>query len=133
LKTGILLPVNLSRRNGLTRGNGTITSFVFDPVSRLSAPTQDVGGASKGLTISSFVYNPASQITSQQRNNDSHPRSGHYSVNRSYGNDGLNKLTSAGAIALGYDARGNRTSSGTNLYTYTSENQIREDQNWSSK
>jgi RHS repeat-associated protein len=33
-------------------------------------------------------------------------------------------LTSAGATALGYDARGNLTASGSTAYTYTSENRL---------
>jgi hypothetical protein len=49
---------------------------------------------------------------------------GHYNVNRAYGTNGLNQLTSAGATALGYDGRGNLTSSGSDLYTYTSENRL---------
>jgi RHS repeat-associated protein len=49
---------------------------------------------------------------------------GHYTVNRAYGTNGLNQLTSAGATALGYDGRGNLTSSGSDIYTYTSENRL---------
>jgi hypothetical protein len=36
----------------------------------------------------------------------------------------LNQVTSAGATALGYDLRGNLTSSGTSAYSYTSENRM---------
>ncbi len=49
---------------------------------------------------------------------------GHYNVARSYGTNGLNQLTNAGATALGYDGRGNLTHSGNDLYTYTSENRM---------
>jgi RHS repeat-associated protein len=49
---------------------------------------------------------------------------GHYNINRAYGTNGLNQLTSSGATALHYDGRGNLTSSGSNLYTYTSENRL---------
>ena len=36
--------------------------------------------------------------------------------------NGLNQFTQAGLVAIGYDARGNLTSSGTDSYTYSSEN-----------
>jgi RHS repeat-associated protein len=46
----------------------------------------------------------------------------HYNVDRSYVIDGLNRIMSAGPLALAYDARGNLTSAGSNAYTYSSEN-----------
>jgi hypothetical protein len=36
----------------------------------------------------------------------------------------LDQLTSAGATALGYDGRGNLTTSGSNAYAYTAENRL---------
>jgi hypothetical protein len=48
----------------------------------------------------------------------------HYNINRSYGTNGLNQLTTAGATALGYDLRGNLTSSGSNAYAYSAENRL---------
>ncbi len=113
---------DLGRRINLTRGNGTVTSFAFDPVSRLSALAHDVGGTVNDLTIGSFTYNPASQIVGQSRSNDAYAWNGHYNISRSYGANGLNQLTSAGATTLGYDGRGNLTASGSNVYGYSSEN-----------
>ncbi len=121
---------NLGRRTSITRGNGTVTSYTWDPVGRLGSYGQDLGGTSndvtwRGPTMGSLVtYNPANQLTAITRTNDTYAWTGHYNVNRAYGTNGLNQLTSAGATALGYDARGNLTSSGTNTYGYTSENRL---------
>lgn len=53
-----------------------------------------------------------------------HSWNGHYNVDRTYGVNGLNQLTSAGATAIGYDGRGNLNASGSFSYTYTSENRL---------
>jgi RNA:NAD 2'-phosphotransferase (TPT1/KptA family) len=45
-------------------------------------------------------------------------------VNGPYVANGLNKLTTAGATALGYDGRGNLTSSGATTYRHTTENRL---------
>jgi RHS repeat-associated protein len=50
---------------------------------------------------STFTYNAASQIDSQTRSNDLYAWNGHYNVNRSYGTNGLNQLTNAGAVISG--------------------------------
>ena len=113
---------NLGRRASLTRGNGTVTSTAFDPVSRLSSFVQDLAGTASDLTINGFVYNPASQIGALTRSNDAYAWSGHYNVNRNYTLNGLNQMTAAGATSLSYDGRGNLTSSGANAYSYSSEN-----------
>ncbi len=115
---------NLGRRTGITRGNGTSTSYAFDPVSRLSATTQDLSGTTSDVTIGAITYNPASQITSQVKSNDSYAWTGHYDVSRAYTVNGLNQLTTAGATALGYDGRGNLTTSGTSTFSYNKLNQL---------
>jgi RHS repeat-associated protein len=105
-----------------------VTSFSFDPVSRISIWTDDLapvgvgGGNDRNVA---FGYNPASQITIQTRDNDSYGWTAHYNVNRAYTTNGLNQLTTAGSTALGYDARGNLASSGSNAYSYTSENLLK--------
>jgi RHS repeat-associated protein len=121
---------NLGRRTAITRGNGTVTTYSWDPMGRLGAYGQDLAGTINDLTVNGsapgglIAYNPASQITVLSRSNDLYAYTGHYNVNRSYGTNGLNQLTSAGATALGYDLRGNLISSGTDSYTYTSENRL---------
>jgi hypothetical protein len=81
-------------------------------------------GSTQDLTVGTFSYNPTSQITGYSRSNDSYAWQGHYNINRSYGTNGLNQLTSAGATPLGYDLRGNLNASGSNAYSYTSENRL---------
>jgi RHS repeat-associated protein len=71
-----------------------------------------------------FSYNPANQILTSSRSNDIYAWNGHGNVDRDYGVNGLNQLTSAGSTALGYDGRGNLTQSGTIGYTYDAENRL---------
>lgn len=114
---------NFGRRSSVTRGNGTVTSYGYDPVSRLSSLSQDLGGSSYDQTTT-FGHNPAGQIDTATRSNDAYAWAGHYNVDRSYGANGLNQLTIAGSTALGYDLRGNLTSSGSSSYSYTAENRM---------
>ena len=115
---------SLGRRTSITRGNGTVTSYGYDAVGRLANFGQDLAGTTNDLSLTGIAYNPASQQSQQTRSNDSYAWSGHYNIARSYMTNGLNQLTSAGAVALGYDGRGNLTSSGTTTFSYTSENRM---------
>lgn len=112
---------NLGRRTSLTRGNGTVTSYVWDTGSRLSSLAQDVAGTTQDVTHT-LTYNTVSQIATRARSNDSYAWTQAVAVNRPYTINGLNQATLSGAVALGYDGRGNLTSSGSNAYTYTAEN-----------
>lgn len=115
---------DLGRRTSLTRANGTVTTYGYDPASRLSQLVQNLAGTAQDQTLS-FGYNPAGQIVSRTASNDAYAWTGHYNVDRSYGVNALNQLTSAGTTALGYDGRGNLTSSGSSSYTYTADNQMK--------
>ena len=42
---------DLGRRANLTRGNGVVTSYGYDGVSRLSALTNDLAGTAQDLTL----------------------------------------------------------------------------------
>jgi RHS repeat-associated protein len=83
-----------------------------------------LSGTTHDQTIGTITYNPASQIQSQVKSNDSYAWTGHYNVNRNYSVNGLNQQTAAGATTLGYDARGNLTTSGTSIYSYNKLNQL---------
>jgi RHS repeat-associated protein len=109
------------RTTSVAYANGTSQSFAFDPLSRLASLGIDITGTSAD-TSRTFAYNPAGQIAQVTGSNDSYAFGGLVNVDRAYGVNGLNQLTSAGATALAYDARGNLTTSGTDGYTYTSEN-----------
>jgi RHS repeat-associated protein len=115
---------SLGRMTGMTRGNGTTTSTSYDAISRATSFTHDLAGTSNDLTVNAIAYNPANQIIRMTRSNDSYAWSGHYNINRAYGTNGLNQLTSAGATALSYDGRGNLTASGSTTYSYTAENRL---------
>ncbi|MDQ0248410.1 RHS repeat-associated protein [Sphingomonas kyeonggiensis] len=124
--TGVLASYtydDLGRRTGVTRGNGTTTSYGYDALSRLGSLTQDLAGSGYDFT-NGFTYNPANQIASLTRSNDAYAWGGHYNVDRPYAINGLNQVTAAGVTPLGYDGRGNLTSSGGSSYDYTSENRM---------
>lgn len=114
---------DLGRRTSLSRANGTVTSYAYDPVSRLSQLTQDLAGSANDLTVT-FGYNPAGQITSRNASNDGYAWTAGVNADRSYSVNGLNQYTQAGSVALGYDGRGNLTSSGSDTYSYTVDNQM---------
>jgi len=118
---------SLGRRAGLTRGNGVVTAYSYDAVSRLSCLTANLSGgstlnctptASGNDRAAIFSYNPAGQIASTSQANDTYAWTGHYNVDRNYTTNGLNQYTAAGSTSLGYDGRGNLTSSGSSTYTY---------------
>jgi len=112
---------DLGNRTGATYGNGTSSSWTPDAVSRLSSLTQNLAGTSYDLTRT-FSYNPASQIASVTSSNDAYAWNAAVNVNRNYTANGLNQYTASGITSLGYDARGNLTTSGPDSYTYSSEN-----------
>ena len=114
---------DLGRRTSITRGNGTSTSITPDAVSRLSSLVQDLSGTGQDLTLG-FTYNPAGGIASTTRSNDAYAWTGQYNVVRPYASNGLNQYSAAGSVSLGYDARGNLTTSGSSSYGYSSENYL---------
>jgi RHS repeat-associated protein len=114
---------DLGRRTRLTRGNGTVTSYAYDPASRLTSLAHDFAGTAQDV-MSSFSYNAASQISSRTRSNDLFAQNGAVDVTRPYTNNGLNQHTQSGGTAFGYDGNGNLTSSGGTAYSYTSENRL---------
>ena len=113
---------SLGRRTWTNRRYGASTSFGYDALSRVSNISHDTLGTANDVTISGLTYNPADQLTARTQSNDLYAWTGHYNVSRNYIVNGLNQLTSAGAVALGYDGRGNLTSSGASGYSYSSEN-----------
>jgi RHS repeat-associated protein len=111
---------DLGQRTSFTRGNGAVTSYSHDAVSRLQQFTQDPVGTTHDLTLG-FAYNPASQIASTTRSNDAYAWTGHGSGTTSTTSNGLNQI--AGWVStLGHDSKGNVTSHGTFGYAYSSEN-----------
>ena len=112
---------DLGRRTSLTRGNGTVTTYAFDNISELTSLAHDLASTASDVTTT-FGYTPSGQVASRTGNNDAYAWGGHANVNRSYTLNGLNQATAVGATSLGYDARGNLTSSGSDSFSYSSEN-----------
>ena len=106
-----------------SRGNGVVSSYAYDPLLRLASLGHDMAGTAQDVT-SSFTYNPASQIASRTRSNDAYAWNGAVATSRPYTSNGLNQHTQSGGVSLGYDGRGNLTSSGGQSYAYTSENRL---------
>jgi RHS repeat-associated protein len=111
----------LGRRTSVTRGNGTTTSYSFDAMSRLTSLTQDLAGTANDLSLG-LGYNPAGQIASMTRSNDSYAWTSSVDQNLAYTVNGLNQMASVAGGTLSYDARGNLSSTGSNSYSYSSEN-----------
>lgn len=113
---------DLGRRISLTRGNGAVTDYTPDPVSRLSKLAHSFPNSAASNVTSTFGYNPAAQIARVTRTNDSYAWSASANRNDASAVNGLNQATSVGNTNLGYDARGNLTSKGSATYSYSSEN-----------
>jgi RHS repeat-associated protein len=109
----------LGRRERLTLGNGDVTAYQYDSVSRLWKLTHDLAGSGNDNEIT-LSYNPASQIVRREATNLAYAWTGHGNGSTSSSFDGLNRL-----VGYSHDARGNRTSDGTRTYTYDSENKGR--------
>ena len=103
--------------------NATREDYLHDGVGRLTQVVQDLRYTAHDQQLG-FSYNPADQLASVTRSNDGYAWGGHYNVDRPYGVNGLNQLTTAGAVALGYDGRGNLTASGASVYGYDLDNRL---------
>lgn len=107
----------------LTRGNGVVTSYTYDPASRLASLEQDPSGSSHDTTFS-FDHNPAGQITERTRTNGAYDWAVPSSFNDSYSANGLDEYTSVDGVTPSYDARGNLTDDGTTTYDYDLDNRL---------
>jgi RHS repeat-associated protein len=112
---------SLGRRTLQTRGNGVTTSYSYDNASRLTSLASDLSGTTYDLTLG-MSYNNAGQIKGTTRSNDVYSWTGSVNVLHSDTTNGLNQVTLSGGTSVGYDARGNLSSSGSDSYTYSSEN-----------
>ena len=120
----------LGRRDRLTLGNGAVTDYGYDAVSRLATLAHDLNGAVQTNDNSvTLTYNPASQIVKREATSGLYAWTGHGSGSTTYATDGLNRLvsrtTGSATTVFSHDARGNRLNDGTTTYAYDSESKAR--------
>jgi len=108
-------------RTGISRGNGTSTSYSYDNVSRLTQLVQNLNGTVSDVTFD-YTLNPAGEIASATRSNDSYAYTGHANANVTGTANGLNQLTAVGGVSNSHDSRGNVSAIGASSYGYSSEN-----------
>lgn len=113
---------DLGRRTTRTVANGTSVTYGYDGMSRLTSLT--LGGGASGATITLAGYNPAGEIGSRTISNDAYAWTGAANVNRPYTTNGLNQYTSVAGSAVGYDPKGNLTSSGGAAFSFGAENDL---------
>lgn len=102
---------------------GTSTGYGYDPASRLSSISHDIGGDHNDQSWG-FSYNPASQIVARTSTNDAYVSNTAYTVNRGYSVNGLNQYTAAGPVTFRYDANGNLDHDGATVWAYDSEDRL---------
>jgi RHS repeat-associated protein len=112
-------------RVSLTRGNGTVTSYTPDAVSRLGTLALNFPAAAANDLSLGFAYNPAGQIATNTRSNNAYSWAGNAAGSTASTHNALNQIATHGGVSLTYDAKGNLTSDGARSYTYTSENRLK--------
>ncbi|HET9811346.1 MAG TPA: RHS repeat-associated core domain-containing protein, partial [Sphingomicrobium sp.] len=86
------------RRTSVTFGNGAVTSYAYDAVSRLASLTSNLAGTANDLDLS-FDYNPAGQIVSEQRSNAAYSPAPPAQGVTDYVSNGLNQIASVDGAA----------------------------------
>jgi YD repeat-containing protein len=109
----------------LTRGNGTVTDYTPDAVSRLGALAQSFPASAANDLALGFGYNPAGQIVANTRSNNAYSWAGNAPGTTASTPNALNQIAVNGGVGLSYDAKGNLTSDGTRSYSYDAENQLK--------
>jgi RHS repeat-associated protein len=101
----------------------TYTAYIHDGIGRLTN-LRDAFIADTGNITRSYAYNPASRIANRTASNDAYAFTGDVNLSRTYSTNGLNQYQTAGPATFTYDANGNLTSDGANVYTYDVENRL---------
>ncbi|MGE4038048.1 MAG: RHS repeat-associated core domain-containing protein, partial [Hyphomonadaceae bacterium] len=111
----------MSRRTGLTRGNGVTTAYDYTQASRLAELAHDMAGASHDATWS-FGYTAAGQLSSRTLvDMYEWPVS---ALDEDYVANGLNQYTSVDSASISHDARGNLINDGVRRFCYDYENRL---------
>ena len=115
---------DLSRRTTATLGNGTASSYSYNPQSALATIAHNLTGTAQDLTYT-YTRNQAGELTGHSWNNDAYQWAGAVNGTAAYTANGLNQYTKAGAATPGYDANANLTSDGTWSYGYDLDNRLK--------
>ena len=126
--TGTQLSYSYNALNQVTQvgygSGGNTRSYTYDPLHRLTGDTLKTNG---GATIASigYGYDANSNLTSKTTTGFTGAATNVYTY------DQANRLTSwnngAATVNYGYDASGNRTQVGANVYTYDARDQLTSD------
>ena len=108
---------NLGRRDHLDRGNGTSTSYGYNPGSRLTSLAQAMAGTAYDVS-EGFTYNWAGQALTHTLDNTAYVWLRHPPGTVAATYDGLNRDAAIAATAGGYGPRGNLTDDGDRTFTY---------------
>jgi RHS repeat-associated protein len=108
----------------LTRGNGTVTDYKPDAVSRLEMLKQTFPASAANTLTLDFTHNPAGQIASNTRSNDLFSWTGSAAGTTGWEANGLNQVAKQDGVQFSYDLKGNLLSDGTRSYSYTAENRL---------
>ncbi|MBL8537378.1 MAG: hypothetical protein JNM59_08230 [Hyphomonadaceae bacterium] len=113
----------MSRRTGLTRGNGASTTYGYTQASRLTSFAHNLEGSTTTNDANwTYAYNVAGQVTSRtlvQVYERTVP-----ALSQSYTRNGLNQYTNVAGTAFTHDARGNLTRDATRSFCYDLENRL---------
>jgi len=113
---------DIGRRSTLTRGNGVVTTYAYNPLGPTSL-ANDLTGTTYDQTLG-FAYSPSGQMVTRTSSNDAYAWTGAVNVNRNYTTNGLNQYTASGAITPTYDVKGNLSSAGPESYAFSTKNEL---------
>jgi RHS repeat-associated protein len=110
------------RRDFLTRP-GAVTSYDYDPASRLQALGHAFTQSVSDLTLS-FTYNPADQVLSRTISNNAYVYAEPSNASAAYARNGLNQYTQVNTSPLTWDSNGNLATDAGVTYSYDLENRL---------
>ena len=108
---------DMGRRTAVIRGNGHITTYDHDNLSRLTDLEHDAAGTANDLTLE-FEYNPAGQITRRARSNTAYDWDIDNLESSSFITNGLNQAVQMYSGPITHDDRGNLTEHSGKTYDY---------------
>ena len=110
-------------RTNFTRGNGVVTAYEFDLLSRLTSLENNPSGTSDDQTLT-FTHMPSGQLSTRNNTNSAYDWDGASLLSEDFSVNGLNQIIAAAMGTISYDARGNTTTAGNKTYTYDVFNQL---------